>query len=36
MSEQNTEQSIRVRQITDVHSNWSYQWTWRTATSPTS
>ena len=25
MSEQNTEQSIRVRQITDVHSNWSYQ-----------
>ena len=25
MSEQNTEQSIKVRQITDVHSNWSYQ-----------
>ena len=25
MSEQNTEQSIRVRQVTDVHSNWSYQ-----------
>ncbi|MDP9479670.1 MAG: hypothetical protein M3R38_29080 [Actinomycetota bacterium] len=25
MSEQNTEQAIRVRQVTDVHSNWSYQ-----------
>jgi hypothetical protein len=25
VSEQNTEQTIRVRQITDVHSNWSYQ-----------
>ena len=25
MSEQNTEQSIKVRQITDVHANWSYQ-----------
>ena len=25
MSEQNTEQTIRVRQVTDVHSNWSYQ-----------
>ena len=25
MSEQNTEQIIRVRQVTDVHSNWSYQ-----------
>ncbi len=25
MSEQNTEQSIRVRQVTDVHSNWSSQ-----------
>jgi hypothetical protein len=25
LSEQNTEQSIRVRQVTDVHSNWSYQ-----------
>ena len=25
MSEQNTEQSIRVRQITDVHANWSHQ-----------
>jgi hypothetical protein len=25
LSEQNTEQSIKVRQITDVHSNWSYQ-----------
>ncbi len=23
MSEQNTEQTIRVRQVTDVHSNWS-------------
>ncbi len=25
MSEQNTEQAIRVRQVTDVHSNWSSQ-----------
>ncbi len=25
MSEQNTEQTIRVRQITDVHANWSSQ-----------
>ena len=25
MSEQNTEQTIKVRQVTDVHSNWSYQ-----------
>ena len=25
LSEQNTEQTIRVRQVTDVHSNWSYQ-----------
>ncbi len=25
MSEQNTEQAIRVRQITDVHANWSHQ-----------
>ena len=25
MSEQHTEQTIKVRQITDVHSNWSYQ-----------
>jgi len=25
VSEQNTEQAIRVRQVTDVHSNWSYQ-----------
>ena len=25
MSEQNTEQTIRVRQITDVHANWSHQ-----------
>ena len=25
MSEQNTEQAIRVRQVTDVHSNWSNQ-----------
>ena len=25
MSEQNTEQAIKVRQITDVHSNWSSQ-----------
>ena len=25
MSEQNTEQTIKVRQITDIHSNWSYQ-----------
>ena len=25
MSEQHTEQAIRVRQITDVHVNWSYQ-----------
>ena len=25
MAEQNTEQSIKVRQVTDVHSNWSSQ-----------
>ena len=25
MSEQNTEQTIKVRQVTDIHSNWSYQ-----------
>jgi len=25
LSEQNTEQTIKVRQVTDVHSNWSYQ-----------
>ena len=25
MSEQNTEGAIRVRQITDVHANWSHQ-----------
>ena len=25
MSEQRTEQTIRVRQVTDVHSNWSSQ-----------
>jgi hypothetical protein len=25
LSEQNTEQTIRVRQITDVHANWSHQ-----------
>ena len=25
MSEQNTGQASRVRQVTDVHSNWSYQ-----------
>ena len=25
MSEQHTEQTIRVRQVTDVHSNWSNQ-----------
>ena len=25
MSEQNTERTIKVRQVTDVHSNWSYQ-----------
>jgi hypothetical protein len=25
LSEQHTEQSIKVRQITDVHANWSYQ-----------
>ena len=25
MAEQNTEQSIKIRQITDVHANWSYQ-----------
>ena len=24
MSEQNTEQTIMVRQVTDVHANWSY------------
>ena len=27
MAEQNTEQSIKVRQVTDVHSNWSSQGT---------
>lgn len=25
MSEQNTESTIKVRQVTDVHSNWSNQ-----------
>ena len=25
MAEQNTEQTLMVRQVTDVHSNWSYQ-----------
>ena len=25
MAEQNTEQTIMVRQVTDVHSNWSHQ-----------
>ena len=25
MAEQNTEQSIKVRQVTNVHSNWSSQ-----------
>ena len=25
MAEQNTERSIKVRQITDVHANWSHQ-----------
>ncbi len=25
MAEQNTEQQIQVRQVTDVHSNWSKQ-----------
>ena len=25
MSEQNTESTIKVRQVTDVHSNWSSQ-----------
>ena len=25
MAEQNTEQTVMVRQATDVHSNWSYQ-----------
>jgi hypothetical protein len=25
VSEQNTEQTIKVRQVTDVHSNWSSQ-----------
>ncbi len=25
MSEQSTEQAIKVRQVTDIHSNWSYQ-----------
>jgi hypothetical protein len=25
MSEQHTEQTIKVRQITDVHANWSSQ-----------
>ena len=25
MAEQNTEQSIKVRQVTDVHANWSEQ-----------
>ena len=25
MAEQNTERAIKVRQITDVHANWSHQ-----------
>jgi hypothetical protein len=25
VSEQSTEQAIKVRQVTDIHSNWSYQ-----------
>ena len=25
MAEQNTEQQIKVRQVTDVHSNWNYE-----------
>ena len=25
MAEQNTEQTVMVRQVTDVHSNWSHQ-----------
>lgn len=25
MSEQNTEQAIHIRQVTDIHSNWSSQ-----------
>ncbi|HEV2093897.1 MAG TPA: hypothetical protein VGR18_12105 [Rubrobacter sp.] len=25
MAEQNTESTIKVRQVTDVHSNWSHQ-----------
>jgi hypothetical protein len=25
VAEQNTEQTVMVRQVTDVHSNWSYQ-----------
>ena len=25
MAEQNTEQAIKIRQITDIHANWSYQ-----------
>ena len=24
MAEQNTEQTIQVRQVTDIHANWSY------------
>ena len=24
MAEQNTEQTIQVRQVTDVHANWTY------------
>ena len=28
MAEQNTEQSVKVRQVTDVHSNWSHQGPW--------
>ena len=28
MAEQNTEQSIMVRQVTDVHANWSEQERW--------
>ena len=25
MAEQNTEQQIKVRQVTDIHSNWNYE-----------
>ena len=25
MAEQNTEQTIQVRQVTDIHSNWNYE-----------